>query len=69
MTLGTQLLGFGLAGICRRFLVYPPNMIWFYILSQVSMNKALFNEGNAEVNGWKITRLKYFSVVFGCFFW
>ena len=26
--LATQLTGFGLAGLCRRFLVWPASMVW-----------------------------------------
>ena len=28
LVLATQLTGFGLAGLCRRFLVWPASMIW-----------------------------------------
>ena len=28
LVLATQLTGFGLAGLCRRFLVWPASMVW-----------------------------------------
>jgi hypothetical protein len=28
LVLGTLLMGFGLAGFCRRFLVWPASMVW-----------------------------------------
>lgn len=39
LTVSTQLIGFSMAGLTRRFLVYPPAMIWpgvgsFFFLSK-----------------------------------
>ncbi|RDW61371.1 hypothetical protein BP5796_11263 [Coleophoma crateriformis] len=72
MVLSTQFLGYSLAGICRRYLVYPPQMIWYYTLSQGALNKALHNTGNYTANGWKISRFNFFFVAFGamfCYYW
>ena len=57
LVLSTQLIGYGCAGLTRRFLVYPPAMIWPKNLATIALNRALHNDnGNIEVHGWKITR-------------
>ncbi|KAH6991340.1 OPT oligopeptide transporter protein-domain-containing protein [Ilyonectria sp. MPI-CAGE-AT-0026] len=70
--LSTQLLGYGLAGFCRRFLVYPANILWYFVLSQISMNKAFVEEKEMPVKNWKISRFKFFFAVFTgafCYYW
>ncbi|KAF2395795.1 small oligopeptide transporter [Trichodelitschia bisporula] len=72
-TLVTQMLGLGLAGLFRRFLVEPPAMIWPAILP----NCALFNtlhdvEDNdpTQTNGWVVPRFRFFLIVLGAgFIW
>ncbi|KAL7906470.1 OPT oligopeptide transporter domain-containing protein [Trichoderma velutinum] len=66
--LSLQITGFGLAGIIRRFLIYPPQMIWFFTLSQAALNNALHNQNNSHVHGWKISRFNFFFVVCGLMF-
>ncbi|OOF98977.1 hypothetical protein ASPCADRAFT_127562 [Aspergillus carbonarius ITEM 5010] len=69
VTLSTQLLGYGCAGVVRRFLVYPPSMIYPKCLSTIALNKALHNdEGRERVNGWKISRYRFFMYCFGGMF-
>lgn len=68
MVLSTQLLGFSLAGLTRRFIVYPANMIWYFNLSQGMLNKTLHNLDNPVANGWRISRFKFFFIAFGCMF-
>ncbi|OBT55803.1 hypothetical protein VE04_03961 [Pseudogymnoascus sp. 24MN13] len=56
-TISQQVIGYGLAGICRRFLVWPAAMIW---------------PTNLKTNGWIIGRYRYFLyVVLGsfCYHW
>ncbi|KAH7136264.1 OPT oligopeptide transporter protein-domain-containing protein [Dactylonectria macrodidyma] len=70
--LSAQLLGFGLAGLARRFLVYPGWAIWFFVLSQSAMNKAFVTNINLPANGWKISQLRFFAIVFlgaWCYYW
>ncbi|KAK4703366.1 hypothetical protein P7C70_g2848, partial [Phenoliferia sp. Uapishka_3] len=64
MTLSTQMIGFAVAGLSRRFLVYPPSMIWPQTLATVALNRSFHQEENAPANGWKITRLRFFLWVF-----
>ncbi|KAK5059812.1 hypothetical protein LTR84_009695 [Exophiala bonariae] len=65
LTLSTQLLGYACAGIARRFLVYPPAMIWPNSLAQIALNRALHNDnGTLQVQGWRIGRRKFFAYCF-----
>ncbi|KAL8283601.1 hypothetical protein RQP46_005396 [Phenoliferia psychrophenolica] len=64
ITLSTQLLGFGIAGLTRRFLVYPPAMIWPVNLATIALNKSFHATTNPVANGWRISRLKMFLYVF-----
>ncbi|KAI3082272.1 hypothetical protein CBS147353_2683 [Aspergillus niger] len=65
ITLSTQLLGYGCAGVVRRFLVYPPSMIYPKCLSTIALNKALHSdEGRERVHGWKISRYRFFMYCF-----
>ncbi|KAF7538182.1 hypothetical protein G7054_g3169 [Neopestalotiopsis clavispora] len=72
MLLAAQLMGYGLAGITRRFLIYPANMIWYFVLSQMSMNRAFIENINIPANGWKASKFKFFWIAFGiafCYYW
>ncbi|KAK4701800.1 hypothetical protein P7C70_g4425, partial [Phenoliferia sp. Uapishka_3] len=64
MTLATQMLGFGVAGLARRFLVYPPAMIWPSNLATIALNRSFHEEENKPANGWRISRLRFFLYVF-----
>ncbi|CCH44459.1 Oligopeptide transporter [Wickerhamomyces ciferrii] len=61
----TQCLGYGLAGLTKRFVVDPPSMIWPQTLISVSMFEALHSSkiDSQVVNGWKISRYSFFLVV------
>ncbi|KAM0542844.1 hypothetical protein ACHAPJ_012624 [Fusarium lateritium] len=69
MWLSAQLLGLGLAGMSRRFLIYPGWAIWYFVLSQSAMNKAFVTNVNLSANGWKISQLKFFAIVFVGAWW
>lgn len=63
--MSTQLIGFSIGGICKRFLVAPPSMIWPTNL----VTAALFNTLHAqETSGNRarggISRGRFFSYVF-----
>lgn len=65
LAISTQLIGYGCAGIVRRFLVYPPAMIWPKNLASIALNKALHNDNRFDrVHGWTISRFRFF---FYCF--
>lgn len=62
----TQCLGYGLAGVTRRFLVDPPGMIWPQTLISISVFDALHSSRleKTMVNGWKISRYYFFIITF-----
>ncbi|KAH9964014.1 small oligopeptide transporter [Russula compacta] len=65
LVMSTQLIGFSIGGICRRFLVSPPSMIWPSNL----VSAALFNTLHArETSGTQsrggISRERFFAYVF-----
>ncbi|CAG8951745.1 hypothetical protein HYFRA_00005547 [Hymenoscyphus fraxineus] len=68
LILSTQILGYTFAGLCRRFLVRPGGMIWPGTLMSAAMFTTLHKEKNEVANGWKITRWKFFFVVWICSF-
>lgn len=68
LILSTQILGYAFAGLTRRFLVRPGGMIWPGTLMSAAMFTTLHKEENTVANGWKITRWKFFFIVwFGSF--
>ncbi|KAJ1020916.1 hypothetical protein NDA18_005763 [Ustilago nuda] len=65
--LSAQTIGFGLAGMCRRFLVWPASMIW----PQNLVSATILNTLHAEEDGTdgSMTRFRFFTVVAtGAFF-
>ncbi|KAI0254429.1 OPT oligopeptide transporter protein-domain-containing protein [Lactifluus subvellereus] len=66
LLLGTQLTGFGLAGLCRRFLVWPASMVWPQNLVTCTLLNTLHAEEDENAG---ISRFRYFMYVFaGAFF-
>ncbi|CAI0437594.1 unnamed protein product, partial [Linum tenue] len=61
LILTTQLLGYGWAGMFRKYLVDSPHMWWPSNLIQVSLFRAL-HEKEKRLNGGK-TRLQFFAIV------
>ncbi|KAG0476085.1 hypothetical protein HPP92_012926 [Vanilla planifolia] len=66
VVLTTQVLGFGWAGIFRRYLVEPAAMWWPYNLVQVSLFSAL-HEKEVRTKGG-LTRNQFFIIAFICSF-
>ncbi|KII95597.1 hypothetical protein PLICRDRAFT_98128 [Plicaturopsis crispa FD-325 SS-3] len=67
LVLATQLTGFGLAGLCRRFLVWPASMVWPQNLVACTLLNTLHAEEDEGQGG--ITRYRYFMLTFcGAFF-
>jgi hypothetical protein len=66
----SQILGYGLAGMMRKFLVWPASMIWPANLVNCALFRTLHNdqdndskeEANKE-SRWKMTRLRFFFSV------
>src|SRR5262249_25645626 len=51
LVLATQLTGFGLAGLCRRFLVWPASMVWPQNLVACALLNTLHAEEETEEYG------------------
>lgn len=67
LVLATQLTGFGLAGMCRRFLVWPASMVWPQNLVACTLLNTLHAEDDEGSGG--MTRYRYFMLVgTGAFF-
>lgn len=73
LVFASNFLGFGLAGIFRKFVIYPVTAVWPTILPTLAVNKALTKpEKKENINGWKISRYYFFFIVFGIsfvYFW
>ena len=65
LVMSTQLIGFSIGGICKRFVVAPPSMIWPDNLVTAVLFNALHGR---ETSGTKthggISRLRFFYYVF-----
>ncbi|KAI4256335.1 MAG: hypothetical protein L6R42_006281, partial [Xanthoria sp. 1 TBL-2021] len=68
LTVSTQILGYSFAGLTRRFLVRPPSMIWPATLMSTAMFTTMHKSENQVANGWKITRWRFFLLVFSAAF-
>ncbi|KAG8969004.1 hypothetical protein FRC03_004971 [Tulasnella sp. 419] len=67
--LATQLTGFGLAGMCRRFLVWPASLIWPANLVACTLLNTLHAEDDQNESGG-MTRYRFFIITMICaFFW
>ncbi|KAL4880727.1 OPT oligopeptide transporter protein-domain-containing protein [Aspergillus karnatakaensis] len=72
-SLSMNLMGFGLAGLARRFLVYPSYCIWPRSLVTVALNQSLHEETSEAVPGpfkrlYSMSRYKFFLLAFGAMF-
>ncbi|KAK0628567.1 putative isp4 protein [Bombardia bombarda] len=69
----TLCTGYGLAGLARRFLVWPAAMIWPADLVNCALFYTLHDHSPSDplrTNGWTISRYRYFLIVFtGSFLW
>ncbi|KAL3478476.1 OPT oligopeptide transporter protein-domain-containing protein [Aspergillus californicus] len=73
LALSADLMGFGLAGLCRRFLVYPSFCLWPQSLVTIALNSSLHNEENHSVLGpfrkvFSISRFRFFLAAFSAMF-
>lgn len=61
LALSTCFMGFGFAGIMRKFAVYPVKSVWPTLLPTLALNRALMIPDKKQViNGWKISRYNFF---------
>ncbi|KAK9475928.1 OPT oligopeptide transporter protein-domain-containing protein [Lipomyces japonicus] len=63
LVLSSQFLGFGFAGLLRRWVVYPVKAVWPSILPTIALSRALLKpEKNETVHGWTISRYWFFII-------
>ncbi|KAK7206968.1 putative oligopeptide transporter [Myxozyma melibiosi] len=64
MNASTQLFGLGMAGVLRRWVIYPVNAVWPTILPTIMLNQALLGkEKQQSINGWTMPKIKFFYLV------
>ncbi|PFH55729.1 hypothetical protein XA68_17705 [Ophiocordyceps unilateralis] len=73
IALATNFIGYGIAGVCRRFLVYPSYCVWPASLVTIALNSAFHTDVNPPVQGplrriWRISRIRFFYLMFACMF-
>ncbi|KAF9110360.1 hypothetical protein BGX27_006455 [Mortierella sp. AM989] len=68
LVFSTQMLGYGMAGVLRRYLVYPAAMVWPANLVQVALFNTLHDDEDLAPGQW--SRYKFFLVAAcGMFFY
>ncbi|KAK9311062.1 OPT oligopeptide transporter protein-domain-containing protein [Lipomyces starkeyi] len=70
MCFSSQFFGLGMAGVMRRFVIYPITQMWPTTLPTLALNRALVlkDERTETESGWKITRYRlFFYTFFGMF--
>jgi hypothetical protein len=74
VTFAINFLGYGMAGLCRRFLVYPTHAVWPTSLVTIALNSTLHSEQADEpVKGplgrmYRMGRMKAFVILFAAMF-
>lgn len=73
ISLGTNFVGYGMAGLTRRFLVYPASCVWPASLVTIALNQAFHVEANTPVQGpfgriYRMSRYRFFLLAFGAMF-
>ncbi|KID93813.1 oligopeptide transporter OPT-like protein, partial [Metarhizium majus ARSEF 297] len=66
LIISTQAMGFGIAGVARRFLVWPASMVWPANLVTCTVMHSLHKHvpsDPASTNGWQISRYRFFIIV------
>jgi len=73
VALSTNLIGYGMAGMTRRFLVYPSYCVWPASLSTIALNSAFHVKENGSTEGpfgkqYHISRYRFFFAAFAVMF-
>jgi hypothetical protein len=75
----TNFIGYGLAGLTRKFLVYPTYCLWQGALVVIALNNALHQQQHSDPNdgdpvrgplgtSWRASRYGFFIVAFAAMF-
>ncbi|KAG0267864.1 hypothetical protein DFQ27_008044 [Actinomortierella ambigua] len=70
LVLCTQMVGYGMAGVLRRYLVYPSAMVWPATLVNVALLNTLHKDEDLEPGQW--SRYKFFvmaAIAMFCYNW
>ncbi|KAF2162461.1 hypothetical protein M409DRAFT_69069 [Zasmidium cellare ATCC 36951] len=65
-TISSQMIGIGLAGLFRRFLVWPAALVWPTNFSTTTLLYALHDTTRPDpdsTNGWRLSQYRYFLYV------
>ncbi|EKG19829.1 Tetrapeptide transporter OPT1/isp4 [Macrophomina phaseolina MS6] len=73
LALSTDFMGYGLAGLLRKFLVYPSFCLWPKTMVTIALNTSLHDEGNYAVVGpfkrlFSVSRFRFFLYAFALMF-
>ncbi|KAK9465336.1 OPT oligopeptide transporter protein-domain-containing protein [Lipomyces arxii] len=69
LNFATLYLGFGLAGLIRRFAIYPVKAMWPTILPTLALNRTLLiPEKRININGWTMPKYRFFFITLGLSF-
>jgi hypothetical protein len=69
LSISTQCFGLGFAGLLRHFVVYPTRTWFPSVFPILALNRALMvTEKKEYVNGWTMSRYKFFFLCFGAMF-
>ncbi|KAK9448443.1 OPT oligopeptide transporter protein-domain-containing protein [Limtongia smithiae] len=64
-----QFFGLSMAGILRRWVIYPVKAVWPTVLPTLQLNKTLLLPDKPRtINGWKMSKYKFFNVMLGISF-
>ncbi|KAI8865697.1 oligopeptide transporter [Ramicandelaber brevisporus] len=66
LVFSSQMIGYGLAGVCRQYLVYPAAMIWPANLANIVLFRTFHESSNWT--GWSRTRM-FWTCFIGSFLW
>ncbi|KAK9428448.1 OPT oligopeptide transporter protein-domain-containing protein [Lipomyces doorenjongii] len=73
MNFASLFFGYGLAGVMRKLVIFPVKAVFPNVLPTLALSRALVvRETKSSVNGWTISRQKFFFLTFGisfCYFW
>ncbi|KAK7204945.1 putative oligopeptide transporter [Myxozyma melibiosi] len=65
MNFASLFFGYGLAGMMRKLVIFPVKAVFPNVLPTLALSRALVvKETKTSINGWTITRQKFFYLVF-----
>lgn len=62
------IMAWSFTGLTRDILVTPAKSVWPGTLSTCALFKAFHNKENHQVGSWRISRFKFFAIIFACSF-